>query len=100
MESQVETRGIKQRFRVGRLYATPGALALAERERLDLTAYFERHMAGDWGDMSKEDRQANEDALTDESRIFSAYSLPGGERLWIITEADRRATTLLLPEEY
>lgn len=59
-----------------------------------------RHLAGDWGDLDAEDRAANECALRDEARLLSAYELTTGERLWIITEADRSTTTLLLPSDY
>jgi len=59
-----------------------------------------RHWSGDWGDISGEDHGLNEDAIRDGARIFSVYDLQGGGRLYIITEAGRHATTLLLPSEY
>ena len=59
-----------------------------------------RHLAGDWGDLCQEDKQANAAALTYGSRLLSAYDIPPNHRLWIITEADRSSTTLLLPQEY
>ena len=59
-----------------------------------------RHMAGDWGDVDEEDKAANDQALTDGSRLLSAYRTAAAKKLWIITEADRSATTILLPEEY
>jgi hypothetical protein len=59
-----------------------------------------RHVSGDWGDICAEDRQANADALQYGYRLMSVYELSKTERLWIITEADRSSTTLLLPEEY
>jgi hypothetical protein len=62
--------------------------------------YFARHVAGDWGDLSPADRAANGEALKKGDRLFSSYDLPGGGRVWIITEWDRSATTLLLPEDY
>lgn len=83
-------------FMLGQIVATPGALAL----RVDLLPYLRRHASGDWGELDAHDRAANERALTDSSRVFSAYRLPSGGRLWIITEADRSVTTFLLPEEY
>ncbi len=83
------------RFPLGRLMATPGVLGLG----LDLLLLVKRHVRGDWGDLSDEDRAANERALVDGERILSAYVLPQG-KVWIITEADRSATTVLLPEEY
>jgi hypothetical protein len=85
----------KTLFEPGRITATPGALALG----LDLLAYLQRHLTGDWGDLGPHDRQENRYALKRTLRIFSAYDTPAG-RLWVITEADRSATTFLLPDEY
>ena len=62
--------------------------------------FLRRHVIGDWGDVDEVDRQANEQSLLDDSRILSAYKLSTGERLLIITEADRSSTTVLLPSEY
>ena len=87
-------------FPLGDLYSTPGALAAVEEAKstaLDLVA---RHVTGDWSEMAKEDQQANEQAIAEGSRVFSAYHLSTGVKLWIITEADRSVTTLLLPSEY
>ena len=84
---------------MGRLVATPGALtalAAAGENPVDLLA---RHQSGDWGDVGPEDRRANERDLHEGGRLLSAYHV-GGSRLWIITEADRSATTILLPAEY
>lgn len=87
-------------FPLGRIVATPGALqALAENGQ-GCTEYLQRHVAGDYGDLCEEDKQANEEAVEQRLRILSAYKLPDGTRIWIITEADRSATTVLLPEEY
>jgi hypothetical protein len=58
-----------------------------------------RHAKGDWGDLCAFDRRQNEIALRDGYRVFSSYNAPAG-RVWIITEADRSITTILLPEEY
>lgn len=60
---------------------------------------FKRHVRGDWGDLDEQDKQANDKALQDGSRILSAYG-KGETKLWIITEADRSATTILRPDEY
>ena len=81
---------------LGQIVSTPGALALG----VDLLLYLRRHASGDWGELDAHDRAANERALKDSSRVFSAYEVPTGDRLWIITEADRSVTTFLLPEEY
>jgi hypothetical protein len=59
-----------------------------------------RHQCGDWGEVSEQDKRENELGLRHGLRILSSYSLSGGERIWIITEADRSSTCLLLPEDY
>ena len=87
---------ILPRFPMGQIVATPGALALG----IDLNAYLRRHHCGDWGDLCEEDKNTNEDALIHGDRILSHYELGGGRRIYIITEADRSSTCVLLPEEY
>lgn len=89
-----------QIFALGQIFATPGAIDACQEAEADPRTYLARHATGDWGDLGAEDKAANEAALTSGARIFSAYSLPTAERLWIITEADRASTTLLLPLEY
>ncbi len=59
-----------------------------------------RHVEGDWGDLSEEDKFTNEAALLDGERLFSAYTKDGSPPIWIITEWDRSATTILFPDEY
>jgi hypothetical protein len=86
-------------FSLGRILATPGALAMARAHGLDLAALVARHRTGDWGDLCAEDRAANERALRTGARLLSRYDTPGGT-LWVITEADRSATTILRPDEY
>ena len=84
-------------FALGRLVATPGALALG----VDLLPYLRRHARGDWGDLCADDRAANEAAVrAGDLRILSAYQVRDGVRLWILTEADRSVTTFLTPDEY
>ncbi|MBN1609985.1 MAG: hypothetical protein JW940_25385 [Polyangiaceae bacterium] len=83
-------------FPLGQIVATPGALGLG----IDLLPLLRRHARGDWGEMCEEDLRANDAALLRGGRLFSGYTLPGGRRLWIITEADHSVTTFLLPEEY
>jgi hypothetical protein len=87
-------------FKTGRLVATPGALDLLARNETPPVKLLNRHVIGDWGDMSKEDVDANDDALRHGGRLFSCYSITPSDRVWIITEADRSATTILLPEDY
>lgn len=85
-------------FPPGRLVATPGVLESVPREEL-LNAY-SRHLCCDWGDLCSQDKQMNDWAVKNGARLLSAYQSSGGVRFWIITEADRSCTTLLLPEEY
>ena len=84
---------------LGRVVATPGALKLLSEMGKDPFGYIARHATGDWGDLCAFDHRQNEIALRDGYRIFSSYEVPTG-RVWIITEADRSVTTILLPEEY
>jgi hypothetical protein len=84
---------------LGRVVATPGALQLLLEAGEDPFDYLARHASGDWGDLCTFDRRQNEMALREGARIFSSYDTPAG-RCWIITEADRSVTTILLPEEY
>ena len=88
------------RFSLGRLVATPGALTALAAAGTSPLPYLTRHAAGDWGDVDAEDWAANDRALASGERLLSAYALPGGERLWIITEADRGASTILVPSDY
>ena len=82
-------------FPLGRVLATPGAL---DRYGLQQLAHqFARHARGDWGDLDAHDRAANKGALQIGARIFSSYRMPDGEKLWIITEADRSSTTPCCP---
>lgn len=86
------------KFPLGQLCATPGALeAISPRE---VQQAILRHQRGDWGDLDQEDREANELALQDGSRLFSVYHTPEKVRFYVITEWDRSVTTVLLPEEY
>lgn len=85
---------------LGQVLTTPGALALLRSLQLTPLRFVLRHMAGDWGDVCEEDRQTNAEALVHGARVMSVYELGPTQRLWIITEADRSSTTLLLPEEY
>lgn len=93
------------KFPLGNVVASPGALKAltrlaGENWRVLLREYLDRHQSGDCGDLSAEDKAENE--LWEEKglRILSAYHLKDGTKIWIITEADRSATTILLPEEY
>lgn len=90
-------------FALGNIVATPGALALLENYPIHPVDLLERHARADWGDLCAEDCEANHLALEHGGRLLSAYGLSSAHpeiRLWIITEADRSVTTLLLPSEY
>ena len=87
-------------FSPGLLVATPGALAAAEASGESLLEYIQRHLEGDWGDISEEDRYSNAYALEHDLRLLSAYRLKNGTRIYVITEAGRSSTCVLLPEEY
>jgi hypothetical protein len=84
---------------LGRLYATPGALALLAEAGVAPTALLLRHASGDWGDIPAEDAAENRLSIEQGFRVMSSYDV-GGQRVWIITEADRRSTTILLPSDY
>lgn len=87
-----------QKFRCGQIVATPGAIEKVPPG--DMMEGLSRHMKGDWGDeLCMEDRGVNEEALLCGGRLLSVYR-SGNTEFWIITEADRSATTILLPEEY
>jgi len=88
------------RFPMGQIVATPGALQALEEASESPAVLLKRHLIGDWGELSDDDRQENERSVSDGCRLLSAYTLSTGIRIWIITEADRSATTLLLPSEY
>lgn len=88
-----------QLFPLGRVVATHGALHELERLNVNPLVLIGRHVSGDYGDLDDDDRQANVRALLDGSRVFSAYVF-SGERFYVITEADRSSTCILLPAEY
>lgn len=95
----------RPRFDLGQLVATPGALEALTESGAHPLDFAMRHVSGDWGECDAHDRQANDQALVEGSRIFSVYRTRSGVKLWVITEAKddagRRASTcILLPEEY
>jgi len=112
--------GSTPRFALGRVVATPGALALIHATNSNPFVLLAKHVIGDWGEIDPEDVVTNEDALEHGLRVLSVYRLPlqaavekgaapaqpsqeaddHDNRIWLITEADRSVTTLLLPEEY
>ena len=87
-------------FTLGRVVATPGALEALQDAHQAAQEFLSRHGRGDWGDLTEEDQKENDFSVFRSLRLLSAYHLSTGVTLWIITEADRSATTLLLPSEY
>lgn len=86
-------------FNLGNVVATPAALAYCEQHKMNPLRLLGRHIGGDWGDLSQDDIKANENAITYGGRVFSSYRIGDG-RVWVITEADRSSTCLMLPEDY
>jgi hypothetical protein len=95
----------KIKFRLGRVVATPGALAALEESNQTAIPFLIQHQTGNWGEVCKEDAKSNDEAIAFEGdadkqqRVLSCYKTSKGERLWLITEWDRSITTILLPSE-
>jgi hypothetical protein len=90
----------KMLFPLGRTVATPGALdALEEAGQLP-AEFLRRHQTGDWGELCEADKKENDFSVTNGFRILSAYRTKAGAKIWLISEWDRSATTILLPSEY
>jgi hypothetical protein len=91
------------KFQLGRIVATRGVADLIESDDIFaafVSSSFARHASGDWGDVCKDDKQTNEDSLRHDYRLLSSYGKNSDNHIWIITEADRSATTILFPSEY
>lgn len=88
----------RKEFRLGFIAVTPNVLETVDG--LDVLRAIERHASADWGDVDERDRQENELSLREGFRLFSVYHDRHGVKFWVITEADRSATTVLLPEDY
>ena len=86
-------------FPLGRVVATPGALKVLDEVGEDPLSLLSRHCSGDWGDVDKHDQKENELSMKNGWRVLSSYPV-GEKKVWVITEADRSVTTILLPEEY
>lgn len=86
-------------FKMGQIVATPGALRFCEANKISPLLLLGRHIAGDWGDLDSVDTAANVHAVQHDLRILSSYKFAAG-KVWVITEADRSSTCLLLPDEY
>ena len=90
----------KPLFDLGQLVATPGALAVLEKSGQNAMEFLSRHVTGDWGDIPEEDKKENRFSLEKGFRLMSSYRTTAGAVVWVITEANRSHSTLLLPEEY
>jgi len=90
----------KSKFAVGLIFYTPGAIRAMRQSGTDPLKLLARHVTGDWGELDAEDCQVNDDSARYGGRILSAYRVGDHTRVWVITEADRSATTFLLPSEY
>ena len=89
------------KFSLGRVVATRAALKAVRNSRVRIQQFLARHTQGDWGDaLCTESRLLNDEAVFTGERIHSSYYLAHGQKLWIFTEADRSATTIILPSEY
>ncbi len=88
------------KFALGQVVATPGALDALETAVQSALDFISRHASGDWGEVDEHDRKENELSLQQGFRLMSVYTLRTGVKIWIITEADRSSTTILLPDEY
>lgn len=88
------------RLSIGQPVITPAAQAALDAAGISGVLLLSRHLHGDWGDLPKEDQLQNELALLLGMRVLSSYPLPNGGKIWILTEADRSVTTILLPDDY
>ena len=96
----MSTTPINPRFALGRVVATSGALDALRSAGADARDLLRRHVSGDWGDLDAEDASENDLSVREGFRILSSYGIVAGVTVWIITEGDRSATTILLPSEY
>jgi hypothetical protein len=87
-------------FSLGQIVATPGVLATLAKAGQTPLDFLSRHVRGDWGELDKEDIKENELSVKRGFRLLSSYRTNAGAKIWVITEADRSVTTVLLPEEY
>lgn len=90
---------MKTMFPFGQVVVSPAAMQVLEKADMTPHSILQRHILGDWGDLTDSDKRANELAVELGGTILSAYKLPGGTTVWILTEPDRSVTTVLLPDE-
>jgi hypothetical protein len=94
----MDTMATSQCFSLGQTVITPGAMGCLEAT--DVYNALRRHARGDWGDLDPVDKAENDHSLDAGFRLLSAYTDRNGNSFWIITEADRSVTTVLLSDEY
>ena len=99
-DSSISQPNTISRFALGQTFITPGAEEALQVAGQTAIEFLRRHMSGDFGELSDDDLCENEFALRKGFRLLSNYHIGNGQRLWIVTEADRSATTILLPSEY
>jgi hypothetical protein len=99
-ENAMQQTERKPLFDLGQLVATPGALAALEKSGQSPMDFLSRHVTGDWGELSEDDRKENRFSVEKGFRILSSYKTNAGDRVWVITEGSRCHTTILLPSEY
>jgi hypothetical protein len=97
MKYAIERRPL---FPLGKLVATPGALAALQKARQSPADFLSLHVRAQWGDIPEEDRRENDYSLQHGFRLLSSYRTNANETIWVVTESDRSVTTLLLPSEY
>jgi hypothetical protein len=87
-------------FPLGKVVATPAAISALTLTQTNPATLLDRHVSGDWGDCSADDKRANDYDLAHEGRLFSVYHLSDKTKIWCITEHDKSSTCLLLPSDY
>ena len=97
MKYAIERRPL---FPLGKLVATPGALAALQKAGQSPAEFLSLHGRGQWGDIPEEDRRENDYSLRHGFRLLSSYRTNANETIWVVTESDRSVTTFLLPSEY
>jgi hypothetical protein len=88
------------KFDPGTVVATSGAIGAMRDAKLEPISLLTRHVRGDWGEVGAEDARENDLSVDQGLRILSAYALSTGVKVWVLTEADRSSTCILLPDEY
>ena len=100
MVTNGKSQNVQPRFSLGQLVSTPGAIEAMEKVGQNPHQLVRRHQSGDWGEVSPDDAQENELSIVLGFRLMSVYTMSDGTKVWVITEADRAVTTILLPSEY